>query len=156
MLLLWQELARLLEQNQGITKLQLNSINVGDEVCSLILSQINAFTWSASGSAFTWSKVAHSSGNRLSCNVLALESLIKLAESHQFSHSGLQGAKALAEMLKKNVHITHLELNNNVIDYAVPISAWFRSFWCVWFVINIRLWICNSRSVLCRWESVKL
>jgi len=33
MLLIWQELAGLLEKNQGITKLQLNSINVGDEVC---------------------------------------------------------------------------------------------------------------------------
>lgn len=30
-----------------------------------------------------------------------------------------QGAKAIAEMLKKNEQITHLELNNNVIDYAV-------------------------------------
>jgi hypothetical protein len=40
MLSVWQELAGLLEKNQGIRKLQLNSINVGDEVRFLF----NSFT----------------------------------------------------------------------------------------------------------------
>jgi len=31
----------------------------------------------------------------------------------------------MAETLKKNKHITHLELNNNVIDYVVTDSAIF-------------------------------
>lgn len=46
----------------------------------------------------------------------------------------LQGAKAIAEMLKKNAHITSLELNNNVIDYGVTnspiVTSIFRGELC--------------------------
>lgn len=35
------------------------------------------------------------------------------------SSSSLQGAKAVAEMLKKNASLCTLELNNNMIDYSV-------------------------------------
>lgn len=40
---MWQELAGLLEKNQGITKLQLNSINLGDEVR---YRDLETLTWS--------------------------------------------------------------------------------------------------------------
>lgn len=33
--------------------------------------------------------------------------------------SSVQGAKAIAELLKQNSSLRHLELNNNMIEYSV-------------------------------------
>lgn len=45
------------------------------------------------------------------------------------NHYYMQGAKAIAELLKKNSTLRALELNNNMIDYSVGnyLTIFFRS-----------------------------
>ena len=49
------------------------------------------------------------------------------------NHSSMQGAKAIAELLKKNSTLRVLELNNNMIDYSV--SKHITIFFKLWLQI---------------------
>lgn len=42
-----------------------------------------------------------------------------MPEVNSDAHFIVQGAKAIAELLKKNSSLCYVELNNNMIDYAV-------------------------------------
>lgn len=84
--------------NSGIQKLQLSSSAFGDEV-SLVL----ALKWYHQD----WDMFHH------------MHASVDEEPNLSFSFLIMQGAKAIAEMLKKNSTLRVIELNNNLIDYSV-------------------------------------
>lgn len=88
-----QSLSDILVENAGIEKLQLNSTDLGDEVSFLCLQPKRY--------------------------IYALACITKSNHHVKWNTLLLQGAKAIADLLKKNSNLRIIELNNNVIDYSV-------------------------------------
>lgn len=87
--------------NGGIEKLQMNSTDLGDEVSLLLASKLLTSAFMILQSSYVRLK-GYPMVMFLKCQSLSV-----------------QGAKAIADLLKKNSNLRVIELNNNMIEYSV-------------------------------------